>query len=175
MDIMKVFKLAASCMVIFALASCGSSKADNQQDSDSVIAQMDSLQAADSATSQPDAADQSDAQEAADHAANYKVIQTVYDKFVFNFSESSPRSYFTANALKKLAQAYDMDCDDGNCYAYSELRTANEDGPSDTQKVVSIEPAEDGWYVVSYNDMGNNGKTKIKMVDGKIDDYKRIK
>ncbi len=38
----------------------------------------------------------------------------------------------------------------------------------------SIEP-EDDWYVVFYSDMGWSGKTRIKIVDGKIDDYQRLK
>lgn len=171
---MKVFKITLSCMMILALASCGSSKNDNQQDSDNMDAQevvADSVQTA----PQEDTIPAVEEAPAVDHTANIKTIKTVYDKFVFGFSETSPRPYFTSKALKKLAQAYDMDCEGGNCYAYWELRTANQDGSSDTQKVLSVEPDEDGWYVVSYNDMGNKGKTKVKIVDGKIDDYKRVK
>jgi hypothetical protein len=180
---MKVFKIALSSVMIFALASCSSSKdgdqqdsaavdtqtVDNQQDSAGVNAAVDTLQAA----AQDEA--QAAAEEVVDHAANTKIIKTVYDKFVFGTAESGEKNYFTANALKKLAQAYEYDCEGGNCYAFNELRSAAEDGPSDIQKVLSIDPAEDGWYVVSYNDMGNKGKTKVKVVDGKIDDYKRVK
>jgi hypothetical protein len=172
---MKVFKITLSSMVILALASCGSSKADERQETDSAEAQEVTAQTEQTAT-QEEALPVEEEAPAVDHSANFKVIRTVYDKFVFGSAESNPNTYFTPKALKKLAKAYEYDCDEGDCYAYWELRTAAQDGPSDTQKVISVDPdEEDGWYVVAYNDMGNKGKTRVKIVDGKIDDYKRIK
>lgn len=176
---MKVFRIILSSMVIFAMTSCGSSKEENQQDSESEEVQnveANEVQEAPQKDSIPNVAEAAEEEApAVDHSVNIKIIKSVYDKFVFGFSESSPKPYFTAKALKKLAQAYEYDCDNGTCYAYNELRSMAEDGPSDTQKVLSVDPDEDGWYVVSYNDMGNKGKTKVKIVDGKIDDYKRVK
>ena len=110
-----------------------------------------------------------------DHSANEDLINTVYNTFVFGSSKKSPKPYFTDKALRKLKAAYDYDCEGGNCYAYWELRTDAQDGPNDVSRITSIEPGDDGWYVVSYKDMGISGKTRIKIVNGKIDEYKRLK
>lgn len=112
---------------------------------------------------------------------NTDLINTVYNKFVFAIdsdgNEPSPETYFTANALRKLQDAYEYDCYDGPCYAYYTLRTEAQDSnpkTDDISQICDIETAEDGWYIVSYLDMGWSGKTRIKIVDGKIDDYERI-
>jgi hypothetical protein len=41
-------------------------------------------------------------------------------------------------------------------------------------KICDIELDRDDWYIVSYSDMGWTGKTRIKIIDGKVDDYQRI-
>ncbi len=110
-----------------------------------------------------------------------ELITTVYDKFVFAIDSSgsdNPEEYFTANALKKLQEDYEFDCEDGPCYAYYALRTEAQDSKPATEEVsqiYSIEAAENGWYVVSYSDMGWKGKTRVKVVNGKIDAYERLK
>ncbi len=111
-----------------------------------------------------------------------EVINTVYEKFVFgidsNGGDLTPETYFTANALKKLQEDYDFDCEDGPCYAYYALRTEMQDSNPESDgasRIYSVEPVGDGWYTVSYSDMGWPGKTRIKIVDGKIDDYQRLK
>ena len=107
------------------------------------------------------------------------LINTVYDKFVFatdSTGEVNPEDYFTAAALQKLQDDYEFDCEDGPCYAYYALRTAEQDskpGTDGQSKVYSIVPSDDGWYIVSYSDMGWSGMTRIKFADGKIDDYLR--
>lgn len=164
---MKVIRIALGCMVLVALTSCGSSQKENQPNSDSVEAQDTAL------TSQEESGSVEEAI-VDEHAANYEVIKTVYNEFVFGSSEESPEPYFTPALLKKLADEYEFDCFEGNCYAFYVLRTGAQDG-TDIQEVISIEPDEDGWYDVNFNDMGHIGMTKIKMVDGKIDDYKPIK
>ena len=71
----------------------------------------------------------------------------------------------------------EFDCPEGPCYAFYELRTEAQDSRPDSDEVSvihSIELAHDGWYAVEYSDMGWPGKTLIRIVDGKIDDYKRI-
>lgn len=86
-------------------------------------------------------------------------------------------TYFTANALKKLQADYDFDCDEEPCYAFYALRTEMQDskpGTDGSSQIYSIEPQDD-WFVVFYSDMGWSGKTRIKIVDGKIDDYQRLK
>lgn len=112
-------------------------------------------------------------------ASDNELINYIYDKFVFAIdtdANDNPEDYFTSNALKKLRQDYDFDCEDGPCYAYYALRTREQDAKPDSEDVSQIRKIEsvgDGWYVVSYLDMGWSGKTRVKMVDGKIDDYER--
>lgn len=108
-----------------------------------------------------------------------EVIAAVYSKFVFPIDSEGtdrPEDYFTANALTSLQQDYEYDCEDGPCYAFYALRTAEQDskpGADDESHILTIEPDGNDWYVVSYLDMGWSGMIRIKIVDGKIDEYHR--
>ena len=108
------------------------------------------------------------------------LVNNVYNKFVFAIDadlNDKPDIYFTANALKKLQDDYDFDCQDGPCYAFYALRTMMQDsrpGSDGESKVYGIEPSGDGCYVVLYSDMGWPGETRIKIIDGKIDTYERM-
>lgn len=108
------------------------------------------------------------------------LINTVYDKFVFAIDSDNdviPETYFTSNALKMLQDDYEFDCDEVPCYAYYALRTEAQDskpGSDETSRINTIDPAGDGWYIVSFSDMGWPGKTRIRIVDGKIDSYERM-
>lgn len=56
------------------------------------------------------------------------------------------------------------------------MRTREQDSKPDSEdvsQICNIESIGDGWYVVSYLDMGWSGMTRVKVVDGKIDDYER--
>ena len=109
------------------------------------------------------------------------LIKTVYSKFVFAIDAdpevyAHPERYFTASALKKLKDSYEFDCEDNNCYAFYELRTQEQDskpGTTGESEITDIESIGDNWYVVKYSDMGWSGMTRIKIVDGKIDDFTR--
>lgn len=109
------------------------------------------------------------------------LIKTVYSNFVFAIDAdpevyAQPERYFTANALKKLRDSYEFDCEDNNCYAFYELRTQEQDskpGTTGESGIINIESMGDDWYAVKYSDMGWPGMTRIKIVDGKIDDFKR--
>ena len=109
------------------------------------------------------------------------LIKTVYSKFVFAIDAdpevyAHPERYFTASALKKLRDSYKFDCEDYNCYAFYELRTQEQDskpGTTGESEITDIESIGDNWYVVKYSDMGWLGMTRIKIVDGKIDDFTR--
>lgn len=112
-------------------------------------------------------------------AANIDLLNAVYNKFVFMVGSDglNPEEYFTPNAMKKLQEAYGFDKADGSHYAYYGLRTGAQDskpGVDDVSKIYGIESAGDGWYVVSYSDMGWPGKTRIRIVDGKIDEFERL-
>lgn len=109
------------------------------------------------------------------------LIKSVYGSFVFAIDVEGddiqhPEKFFTSHALKKLSEDYKFDCEDGTCYAYYALRTDAQDskpGSEEESTVIDIEPAGDGWYIASYLDMGWPGKTRIKVTEGKIDDYER--
>lgn len=76
-----------------------------------------------------------------------------------------------------MQEDYEYDCDEEPCCAFYAMRTEMQDSNPETDgasMVNSIEPDGNDWYVVSYSDMGWSGKTRIKIADGKIDDYERI-
>lgn len=110
------------------------------------------------------------------------LIKSLYDQVVFAVAEDgdeicNPKKYFTENALKKLREKYEFDCVEEPCYAYYALRMENHDSNPNSDGVSEIQRidlCEDGWYIISYLDMGWPGKTRIKVINGKIDDYVRI-
>lgn len=53
-----------------------------------------------------------------------------------------------------------------------ELRSGAQDGPSNVSKVTDITAEGDGWYNVSFLDMGNKGSKSLKIEGDKIVDYK---
>ena len=57
-------------------------------------------------------------------------------------------------------------------YSFWNFRTGCQDGPSSESSLESIEPLGEGWYRVSYSDMGIHGITEVKVADGKIVDYR---
>lgn len=120
-----------------------------------------------------------------DHTPDIELINAVYNKFVFfdldSDSNENPELYFTENALKKLQNDYYYEygdvCDDVTGYAYYSLRTSAQDSNPESDgssQILSIEPQENGWYIVSFSDMGWDGKTRVKIKEGKIDKYERI-
>ncbi len=160
---MKVLKYTFYALVLAGFASCGVSSDKNIKEA--TIEQ--------SPITDEDVSDEG--------TENISLINTVYEKFVFatdSQSDENPEKYFSDNALKKLQEDYEFDCEDGSCYAFYALRTEMQDSNPDTDgasKICDIELDRDGWYIVSYSDMGWTGKTRIKIIDGnKIDDYQRI-
>ena len=57
-------------------------------------------------------------------------------------------------------------------YSFWVFRTGLQDGPSSESSVESIEPLGEGWYRVTYSDMGNPGVTDVQVKDGCICAYK---
>ena len=57
-------------------------------------------------------------------------------------------------------------------YSFWVFRTGLQDGPSSVSSVESIEPLGEGWYRVTYSDMGNPGVTDVQVKDGRICAYK---
>lgn len=160
---MKTLAHVGCMMLLIGIVSCGASP-------DKKIAEVAAVQ-----STETDKA-------LAESSRDIDVINTVYDKFVFAIDCSgdelnNPEKYFTANALKKLQEDYTFDCDDGACYAYYALRTHAQDsktGSDGASHIYNIEPLGDCWYIVSYSDMGWPGQTRIRIADGKIDNYERM-
>lgn len=64
------------------------------------------------------------------------------------------------------------EADYADTYSFWKFRTEFQDGPSRDSELESIEPMGDGWYRVSYSDLGIPAVTCVKMEKGKIIDYK---
>lgn len=110
-----------------------------------------------------------------------KFLKGFYAHYVFG-NESMDRiakDVCTPRLLDYLKQQYDYDCPDGPCYAMWCFRTGMQDGPSDVSKVTSVTAENDGWFKVSYLDMGNHGTTRIRfiMMKGKyrMDEIEQVK
>lgn len=151
------------------IASCGSKEKKAENDSlQEIVSMVDAVDSAQTA----DAAAEAESPEA-QSGADKKMIVNVYETYVFGYSDADPAPYFTERALKKLRDAYDYDCETGNCYGYWELRTGAQDGDGASQ-VLGIDNVAPNVYVVKYTDMGLNGQTRIETLGGKIDDFQRI-
>jgi hypothetical protein len=59
-----------------------------------------------------------------------------------------------------------------NTYSWWAFRTGYQDGPSDVSSLDGIESLGQGWYRVSYTDMGIEATTDVKLKDGKITEYR---
>lgn len=57
-------------------------------------------------------------------------------------------------------------------YSFWVFRTGLQDGPSSVSSVESIEPLGEGWYRVTYSDLGNPGVTDVRVSDGHICAYR---
>lgn len=108
-------------------------------------------------------------------------LKGFYAHYVFG-NESMERiakDVCTPRLLDYLKKQYDYDCPDGPCYAMWCFRTGMQDGPSDVSKVTSVKAENDGWFKVSYLDMGNRGTTRIRfiMMKGKyrMDEIEQVK
>lgn len=149
------------------MAACSNQSQNNENETDSTV------DTATVAVAQPQVdttavAEATVEEESNTEAADIEMLKQFYKKCVFG--TSSPKKYCTQKCLKKLAAANEYD--DGG-YAVWEFRTENQDGDGPS-KVTDVQSAGDGWYTVSYRDMGAKGVTKVLVVDGKIDDYKRV-
>lgn len=158
---MEILKNVWLVLLLAAITACGTSTGKN---------------AVEVAVGQESVSDKIDTES----SENIDLINTVYDKFVFAIDSDgglSPETYFTTNALKKLQADYEFDCEEIPCYAYYALRTGMQDSNPESDgvsQIYKIDSDENGWYIVTYSDVGWPGKTRIKIRDGKIDDYQRL-
>lgn len=155
-------KILVLTLICLGMTSCGSQsqKSENDTSADSAEVVMDQ--------SDTDSAVVKEAAVEDTSAADIEMLKQFYKKCVFG--TSSPKSFCAQNCLKKLVAANEYD--DGG-YATWEFRTGAQDGDGPSE-VTDVQPDGDGWYTVSYIDMGAKGVTKVLVVDGKIYDYKRV-
>lgn len=98
-------------------------------------------------------------------------LQELYDKYVFGndgFGDfEDVTEHFSPKILTILRNEFEYD---GNGYAVWLFRTGEQDGPEDKSEVTSISTKGDGWYTVSFSDMGIKGicRFQAKTVDGKV-------
>ena len=152
---MRISKFIFFVLLLIGFTSCGAKAIDNSE--------------------QVTAADDMDTND----GTCIELLNTVYNNFVFRVGSDgiNPEEYFTPKAMKKLRDAYGFDRENGSHYAYYELRTGAQDsrpGADGMSVIYSINPDGNGWYVVSYSDMGWPGKTRVRIVDGKIDEFERL-
>lgn len=93
-------------------------------------------------------------------------LKAFYARYVFNAEsmEKIANDVCTPKLLKYLEKEYDYDCMEEPCYAMWCFRTGMQDGPSDVRKVTDVTAENDGWFKVSYLDMGNEGVTRIRFI-----------
>lgn len=99
-----------------------------------------------------------------------KFIKEWYD-YVIGTKEVTDNvlNKYLSSDLKKRLWTEDYD----GCYEYWQFRTqaqdCNPDG--DISKIENITNEGDGWYTVTYKDLGWSGLTKIKVKNGKIVEF----
>lgn len=157
----KLIFLASALSLLLMVGACGN-KSTATADAVDSTAILDSIHRADSIQ-------KADSQTVVDY------LGQLYDLVLNNKGNYNElTSHFADNVKKRLVEANEFD--DGSMALY-ELRTGEQDGPSNVSKVTGI-AQEDGWYVVSYTDMGTPGSTKLKVEvsDGKavVTDYARV-
>lgn len=96
-----------------------------------------------------------------------KMLRNLYENYVFGNRDFSRIAHdiCSESLLKRLKDAYDYDCEDGDCYAVWLFRTSYQDGPEEESKVNSIVAKDQGWFDVIYSDMGLEGKTSLKLTE----------
>lgn len=95
----------------------------------------------------------------------YFTLYALYTDYVFGDKDFSliARNVCTPKLLQKLKDAYEYDCEDGECYATWLFKTNNQDGLSDVCEVKNISLEDDNWYKIEYVDMGNEGTTFVRL------------
>ena len=97
-------------------------------------------------------------------------IITEFYRAVLGEKEMTEQMLKESLSPKMLETLWEADYDD--TYSWWVFRTGQQDGPSDKSALESIKPLGDGWYRVTYTDMGTRGITDVKMDGGKISDYR---
>ena len=99
--------------------------------------------------------------------ANYITLETFYNDYVFGNKDFSniAKTICTPRLLQQLKDAYEYECESGDCYAIWLFRSGNQDGISNVSKVISVTDEGEGWNKVVYLDMGIEGATYIRLIE----------
>lgn len=94
-------------------------------------------------------------------------------KYVFGEKEMDDDvlDAFLSSVMKKSLWTDDYD----GCYEYWRFRTTAQDynpETGDVNRINDVKSDGDGWYTVTYLDMGNEGQTRVKVANGKIVELK---
>lgn len=109
------------------------------------------------------------------------LLNRLYNNYVFGnqFDQFGQvvDDLFTNKGKQKLLDAYDYECETGDCYGIWALRTMAQDGDGES-KIIDILQIGDGKYTVKYLDMGAMGETMVTFAEEngkmKIDDFRTI-
>lgn len=101
-----------------------------------------------------------------DIESNSMSLEEFYNNYVFGNKDFSniAQTTCTPRLLQQLKDAYEYECESGDCYAMWLFRSGNQDGISDESGVRSVTNEGDGWFKVSYIDMGIEGATYIHLI-----------
>ena len=99
-----------------------------------------------------------------------KIIKEWYDYVIGtkDVTDSALNKYLSSDVKKQLwTEDYE------GCYEFWQFRTAAQDcnPDGDISKIENITNEGDGWFTVTYKDMGWSGLTKIKVKNGKIVEF----
>lgn len=108
-------------------------------------------------------------------------LNQLYNNYVFGNQfdqfELVVNDLFTMKGKQKLLDAYDYECETGDCYGIWALRTMAQDGEGES-KIIDITPLGNNKYTVKYLDMGSMGETMLVFAEEggkmKIDDFRTI-
>lgn len=179
-------------LLLTALTACGGNKEraaepdeyyDYVNSVDRELEIQDSLTAATDSLARLDSIARADSVARVDSLAqlnsdnvNSEIIRGIYKEVFSGAPYGYIREHSTPEVLSRLRGSYDSDVDDGTGDADRlgvwELRTQNQDGPSSVSKVTDITPEGNGWYKVSFLDMGNRATRRLRIVDGRMADYR---
>lgn len=107
----------------------------------------------------------------ASNSSDVEVISTFYEA-VLGETEMTDELLKESLSQDVLDAIWEADYD--STYSFWVFRTGFQDGPSDKSTLEGIEKIGDGWYKVSYSDLGIHGVTNVKMEGGKIAAYKQV-
>ena len=105
-------------------------------------------------------------------AGNNADVRVITDFYKAVLGETAMTDELLQESLSPevLSSLWEADYDD--TYSWWNFRTGNQDGPSDVSTLDGIESLGQGWYRVSYTDMGTPGTTDVQLKGGKIVDYR---